>query len=172
MNRVFVFTLILSAALAGAGQALAAGVPGSRVGNSTLDPADGSIVRARLVFLESGVDLIVLGTATGLTPGSTYLSNIYDIDSVATGPDACLPAIFDPTDPDFLLPTMFLGTWEVDDTGVGRLVAINTNNGEDFVPLRKIGTVSIRQFIAPGTPPETVLDACGVVSTQKGKRKG
>ncbi len=168
MKRTLFTALILTATLASAGQAQADDVRVTRFGSSTLEPIGDSAVRARIAFIDNGVDLIVIGTATGLDPSETFISNIYDIGSVATGPTACEPTIFDPNDPGFILPTMFLGTWVVDAEGVGKLTAINTNNGNDFVPLRRFRTVSIRQFVAPGNPPETVLEACGNVSTQKG----
>ncbi|MGH8567321.1 MAG: hypothetical protein ACREXU_04715 [Gammaproteobacteria bacterium] len=133
-----------------------------------MDPIGASAVRARIAFIDNGVDLIVLGTATGLDSAKTFISNIYDVGSVATGPNACEPTIFDPNDRGFILPKMFLGTWAVDADGVGKLTAINTNNGNDFVPLQRFKTVSIRRFVAPGNPPETVLEACGSVSRQKG----
>ncbi|MFH0352413.1 MAG: hypothetical protein ACHBMF_10880 [Chromatiales bacterium] len=167
MKRTLLTALILTATLTSVGQAQADGVRVTRFGSATLDPIDASAVRARIAFIDNGVDLIVLGTATGLDPGKTFISNIYDNGSVATGPNACEPTIFDPNDQGFILPTMFLGTWVVDATGIGKLTAVNTNNGKDFVPLRKFRTVSIRQFVAPGSPPETVLEACGNVSRRK-----
>ncbi len=63
---------------------------------------------------------------------------------------------------------MFLGFWEVDQDGNGRLSVVNTNDGFDYVPLDKIGTVSVRLFVAPppepGAPPITELVACGQVA--------
>ncbi|MGQ0595190.1 MAG: hypothetical protein ACT4QB_21900 [Gammaproteobacteria bacterium] len=159
--------LLILTALVGAREAPADGAPIIRFGSSTLAPIGVSTVRARIAFIDNGIDLIVIGTATGLDPRKTFISNIYDIRSVALGPNACEPTIFDPTEPGFILPTMFLGTWEVDAAGVGKLSAVNTNNGKDFVPLRKFRTVSIRQLVAPGDPPQTVLEACGRVSKRK-----
>ena len=138
------------------------------VGRSGLKPANESGVQAKIVFVDDGTTLMVVGTATGLDPDESYLSNIYDIGSASEGPIACVPSIFDPEDPDFILPTMFLGFWKVDPDGNGRLCAVNTNSGADFVPLDKIGTVSVRLFVAPppapGAPPMTELVACGRVS--------
>lgn len=134
-------------------------------GNANLRPIGESDVAAKINFVDDGTTLMVTGTAIGLDPAESYLSNIYDIGSLSSGPDACVPTIFDPQDPDFILPTMFLGFWEVDQDGNGKLIAINTNAGADYVPLDKIGTVSIRLFIAPppapGAPPVTELAACG-----------
>ncbi len=141
-------------------------------GRSDLRERDGSGVKATIRFVDDGTTLTVTGTAKGLDPGETYLSNIYDLDSVADGPDACAPAIFDPRDPDFILPKMFLGFWTVDEDGVGKLFATNTNGGADHVPLDKIGTVSVRLVAGPptmpGGPPETKLVACGSVSESPG----
>lgn len=167
MKRTLLTALILTATLASVGQAQADGVRLARFGSATLAPIGDSAVRARIAFIDNGVDLIAIGTATGLDPSKTFISNIYDIGSVATGSNACEPTIFDPNERGFILPTMFLGTWEVNAEGVGKLTAINTNNGKDFVPLRRFKTVSIRQFVAPGNPPETVLEACGNVSRHK-----
>jgi len=168
MKKTFATVLMLAAMYASVGQVQAARIP--RFGSATLDPFEGSAVRARIAFIDNGVDLIALGTATGLDPNESYFSNIYDVGSVASGANACEPTIFDPDDPRFLLPRMFLGPWQVDAAGIGKLSAVNTNNGEDFVPLRRFRTVSIRRFVAPGSPPQTVLEACGEVSDAQGAR--
>ncbi len=168
MKRAFVIALMLALMQASVGQAQGVRIP--RFGSATLDAIGGSAVRARIAFIDNGVDLIALGTATGLDRNETYFSNIYDVGSVATGANACEPTIFDPEDRGFILPRMFLGTWEVDAAGIGKLSAVNTNNGEDFVPLRRFKTVSIRRFVAPGSPPQTVLEACGEVSIAQGSR--
>ncbi|MCG8408315.1 MAG: hypothetical protein MI923_24200 [Phycisphaerales bacterium] len=140
------------------------------VGRSNLKSVDETGVDAKIVFVEDGTTLMVIGTATGLDPAETYFSNIYDIGSASEGPGACVPSIFDPKDPDFILPTMFLGFWEVDADGNGRLCAINTNDGADFVPLDKIGTVSVRLIVgpppAPDAPPMNELVACGSVNSR------
>ena len=88
--------------------------------------------------------------------------------SVPSGPKACQPTIFDPTDPDFLLATMFVGFWVVDSDGTATLEAINTNGGFDYVPLSKVGNTSVR--LVTGPPPQgsmipmTELVACGHVN--------
>ncbi len=140
-------------------------------GTAQLHPIDDSRVLATIHFADDGVNLLVTGVATGLDPGETYLTLIYDNGSVAGGPRACAPTIFDPGNPDFLLATMLVGFWEVDDDGVGTLTAINTNNGADFVPLEKFRNTSVRRFIAPppapGAPPVTELVACGHVASNR-----
>ena len=155
------------ASIRGAADQLADAVSSSKVakGRADLRPVDGSGITAKIKFVDDGTTLMVTGKAKGLDPAESYLSNIYDIGSFPSGPGACVPTIFDSQDPDFILPTMFLGFWEVDQNGNGKLFVTNTNGGADFVPLDKIGTVSIRRFIAPppapGAPPETELVACG-----------
>ena len=146
---------------------LADAVSSSRAmkGSAQLSPMNESGIRAKIEFVDDGTTLKIRGKATGMDPAETYLSNIYDLGSSPSGPGACVPSIFDPEDPDFILPTMFVGFWEVDKFGNGELNAVNTNGGADFVPLDKIGTMSVRLFLAPpsepGMPPETELVACG-----------
>jgi hypothetical protein len=127
-------------------------------------------IEVEIDFEDDGVVLRVTGEAEGLTPGDTYISLIYDIGSEAEGPDACEPTIFDPNDPNFILETMVLGFWNVDGDGDGTLSAINTNFGADYVPLSKIGAVSIRNVdifddqARGGFGPHAVL-ACGEVDS-------
>ena len=141
------------------------------MGSANPHQIDSSGVQARIQFVDDGTMLMVIGTATGLDPNESYLSNIYDIRSAPGGAEACEPTIFDPGDPDFILPTMFLGFWTVDADGSGTLFAINTNFGLDYVPLDKIGTVSVRLFVAPpmvpGAPPVTELVACGKAAEER-----
>ena len=129
---------------------------------ANLAPRNGSGVKANIDFVDDGTTLQINGTASGLDAGETYLTLIYDNGSVPGGPNACTPTIFDPQDPDFLLGTMVIGFWEVDAQGQGTLSAINTNSGEDYVPLDKFRSTSVRLVIGPppfpGAPPETELD--------------
>ena len=137
-------------------------------GRANLHPIDKSGIKARIAFVDDGATLTVTGTATGLVPGVSYITLIYDKGSVPSGPKACQPMIFDPTDPDFLLATMFIAFWEVDRKGNGTLEATNTNGGLDYVPLSKIGNTSVR--LVTGPPPKgsmipmTELVACGRVN--------
>ena len=125
-------------------------------------------IEGEIEFTDDGSTLTIVGEAEGMDPTAppdTYVSLIYDNGSFATGPDACEPIIFDPTDPDFILPTMFIGVWSVDEEGEGTLEATNTNGGADYVPLDKFRTISIRDTrINMGFGPEAVA-ACGVVDT-------
>ena len=158
--KVWSIVLVVAIGMMGVQPPPALGAP-PVVGRAELRPIDESGITAKIKFVDDGTTLMVTGKAKGLDPAESYLSNIYDIGSFPSGPGACLPTIFNSQDPDFILPTMFLGFWEVDQDGNGKLLVTNTNGGADFVPLDKIGTVSIRRFIAPGAPPETELVACG-----------
>ena len=125
---------------------------GVATGRAQLTQHDQSGVNGVIItFVDDGTTLTTAGTATGLTPGDLCVSLIYDNRSVPGGPEACEPAIFDPTDPDFILPTMFVGLWTINPDGSGNLAATNTNPnpfpvgpGDDYVPLSKIKTISIR----------------------------
>ena len=137
-------------------------------GRANLHPIDDSGIKARIAFEDDGATLTVTGKATGLNPGESYITLIYDNGSVPGGPRACQPTIFDPTDPDFLLATMFVAFWAIDPDGNGTLEATNTNGGFDYVPLSKVGNASVR--LVTGPPPKgsvipmTELMACGHVN--------
>ncbi len=145
----------------------------SRTGKANLHQINRSGIKARIEFQDDGTTLTVTGTASGLDPGESYVTLIYDTGSVPGGPKACQPTIFDPTDPDFLLATMFIGFWAVDQDGQGTLDAVNTNGGFDYVPLDKFKNTSVR--LVTGPPPKgsvipmTELVACGHVS-ESGKQ--
>ena len=138
-----------------------------------LETLNESGIEGEIEFTDDGSTLTIVGEADGMDPAAppgTYVSLIYDNESVATGPEACEPIIFDEFDPDFLLPTMFIGVWSVDEDGEGTLEATNTNGGADYVPLDKFRTISIRDRrivggpVGPGSGPLAVA-ACGVVET-------
>ena len=125
-----------------------------------------------IFFVDDGTTLTITGTATGLTLGIPYASLIYDKESEDDGPEACEPAIFDPAEEGFILPTMFIGFWIVAPDGTGTLSAINIVDDATgmrvYVPLDLIGTVSIRDLTVPnpgppffdGSGPAAVV-ACG-----------
>ena len=144
-----------------------------KTGKATLHQIDESGVKARMQFVDDGTMLTVSGMAAGLDPAESYVTLIYDNGSLPGGPSACQPTIFDPTDPGFLLMTMFIGFWTVDADGRGTLKAINTNGGFDYVPLDKFRNASVRLVIGPppdgGVIPMTELVACGHVS-RSGRR--
>lgn len=135
-------------------------------GRAQLHPENQSGIVGTINFTDDGGTLSVSGTAGGMDPAETYFSLIYDIGSAPGGPEACEPTIFNPADPNFILPTMFVGVWSVDAGGNGTLTATNTNGGADYVPLTKIKTISVRRDTFPENPPFfNVLDACGQVAT-------
>ncbi len=147
-------------------------------GNNAFSPTG---VTAKIEFKDDGTTLKMTGKAKGLTPGVPYASLIYDIFSSDEGPFACEP-FFAPDDPSPLniFATMFVGLWDVDEDGKGKLSA--TNIGPTFgpgspvyVPLSKIGTISIRDLtvigdFGPGTGPAAVV-ACGVVEVEDDEEK-
>ena len=158
MKRQFVFIVVL--AIVGAA-AMAGGSISAERGRAAADPPTN--IRAEFSFVDDGTTLRVFGRAHGMDPNATYGSLVYDVGSVAEGTGACAPSIFNPTDPNFILNTMFLGVWEVNQKGQGTLRALNTNGGFDFVPLSKIGNVSVRRLL-DGTPSgPNILEACGAV---------
>jgi hypothetical protein len=130
-------------------------------GRAKMHPMNQSGVKGVINFTDDGSTLTITGTATGLVPFGGYFTLIYDNGSVPGGPEACEPSIFVSTDPDFIIPTMEVGSWVVDAEGNGTLNAVNTNDGEDYVPLSKIKTISIRQL------PTFPLVACGEEATHK-----
>ena len=136
--------------------------------HANLHSMNQSEVKAAIDFVDDGTSLFVIGTATGLDPAQTYLTLIYDNGALPGGPNACLPTIFDPGDPEFLLDRMVVGPWIVDADGNGSLSAINTNFGADYVPIDLFRAASVRRVLGPppgpGAPPPTALEACGRVA--------
>ena len=137
---------------------------GPATAKANLHPYNQTGVKAKISFVDDGSTLTITGAATGLIPGVVYGSLIYDVGSVPGGPIACEPAIFDPTDPGFLLPTMFVGLWVNNGDGTGTLAATNTNDGAAYVPLSKFRTISVRNFFIPPVD-NADLAACGQVAT-------
>ncbi len=101
-------------------------------GRANLHPIDDSGIKARIAFVDDGATLTVTGKATGLNPGESYITLIYDNGSVPSGPRACQPTIFDPTDPDFLLATMFVAFWAIH-RFVGFFVFHRPDEGYEYV---------------------------------------
>ena len=132
-------------------------------------------VTGEIEFVDDGTTLTITGEAEGLDPTIPYASLIYDIGSSAVGDEACEPAFF--AGPDSIITTMFIGIWTVDEDGEGELSAINIIDDDTglrvYVPLSKIGTVSIRDVTVPnpgppffdGSGPAAVV-ACGVVEAE------
>ena len=121
------------------------------VGSARTHAIDGSGIRGRIVFLDSGDSaggLVVSGRATGLDPAQGYVSLIYDRGAVPGGPEACLPT-------GGLTGTqMFVGFWSVDEDGTGSLFV--TKTGDAYAPIDDVGAVSIRLATM-------ALQACGRV---------
>jgi hypothetical protein len=164
MKKVFVL-LTLSLALVGS-SSMAALPQEVRTGSARLNSINGSEIEARIVFLDTGPplnELIVAGRARGLDPTQSYVTLVYDAGSVAEGPAACTPSgIVPPLTPD----QMFVGSWEVSENGTGELFAVKT--GSSYVPLRAVGTTSVRVVLGP--PPEGfVLQACGEVEVRRNR---
>jgi hypothetical protein len=119
--------------------------------NAYLKPAgtgNGNIT-ARIDFFDFGSALLVTGTADGLAPDKVYVSLIYDKDSVATGPTACLNTNNGLTFPG----QMVVGVWLPLGSKTRTLHAIKagtTGQITDYAPLSAIGTVSIREETALG----------------------
>ncbi len=149
---VFVGLAMISGTSALAGRAL--------VGKATeLFPVDKTVqIGAEITFFDTGssnTGLIVKGEAKGLDPANTYVTLVYNIGSVAKGPNACSPtnSILDPTQ-------MLVGFWKVENDGSGELFALKF--GKSYAALKDIGTTSIR--VVQGPPPSGfVLQACGEI---------
>ena len=126
-------------------------------------------VTAEIEFRDDGEFLRIEGRARGLDPGVSYVSLIYDNESVAEGPDACEPAIFDPEAPGSIIDRMFVGFWNVNEDGEGRLSMTNIRHDDGrsvHVGLEEFHTISIRDStvvgeFGPGSGPAAVV-ACGV----------
>ncbi len=125
MKRQFVLIVVL--AIVGA-TAAAGGLGSADRGHAAADPP--THIKAQFKFVDDGTTLRVSGKAHGMAPNATYVSLVYDVGSFSEGPGACAPSIFNPTDPDFILNTMFLGVWKVNEKGQGTLRALNTNGKE------------------------------------------
>jgi hypothetical protein len=157
MKKSILLTAVLLMALVASSVVVAQPVTGV----ANLNPSNDSGIQATIVFLDNGSELRVIGTATGLDPNLQYVSLIYDIGS---DPTTCVPSIFDPEDPNFIIPTMCIGLWDVRRGGAGSLSETNIIDDETgervYVPLTKIGTVSVR---VGGCAQPHPLRACGEV---------
>ena len=176
MKKLLIVLLTVAVAL---GTAALVNAGSSQEGEAELEDPGNNLssptgVEAEIEFEDDGSTLKISGEAEGLTPGVPYASLIYDVGSLAEGSDACEPAIFDPDDPNNIIETMFVGFWEVDEDGEGELEATNivddVTGAPVYVPLSKIGTISIRDLtvegpFGPGSGPAAVV-ACGEVVTE------
>ena len=136
----------------------ASGLDAPGLGAARQHPIDESGIKGTILFLDTGSDtdgLIVSGRATGLDPGATYVTLVYDAASVPAGPDACRPADFSLTS-----TQMFVGMWQVEADGTGTLFA--EKKGDSYAALEQIGSTSIRDVQGP-IPQGAILVACGRV---------
>ena len=118
-------------------------------GAAQLHPIDGSGIKARITFTDTGSTLMVRGRATGLDPTVPYISLVYDAGTKPSGPSACLPAT-----PGMLSQAqMFVGAWVVDGEGNGVLSV--DKSGPTYAALGDLGAMSIRNGVT------RVLQACG-----------
>ena len=144
MNQKFALTAaLLVAAFAFSIDNLASSTDEAR---ANLHQIDQSGVKAKIVLLESGGQVVVSGVARGLDPEAGYVSLAYDAASVPSGPNACTPTASAPG---------FVGQWTVNPDGTGVLAASLPAGA-----LGRIGTMSIRLAST------MALQACGDVNAE------
>lgn len=121
-----------------------------------------------VTLTDDGETIVVSdGSATGMVPntgpveGFRYLSLYYDKASPPEGPEACEPGTHDPDHPLFLTEAQMLGgIWASDADGNGSVFDLDG----DYVPVDRVGTMSIRDLtVNGGFGPEAVV-ACGKVT--------
>ncbi len=134
---------------------------GAREAESELASIGNSGITAEIEFVDTGSAVTVNGEAKGLDPTKPYVSLIYDNGSVATGPRACEPTI-PPGRPGHLTEAqMFLGFWMPMGSSERTLHAVQ--RGPAYAAVGTFRTVSVRQVISFGPPPNAPVRACGVV---------
>ena len=102
--------------------------------------------KGKVVFMQSGSDILAVGVARGLQPGQNYVSLLYDPATVPSGPAACTPVSG---------PPAFVGQWTTADEN-GNATLNGTVQGAS---LDNVGTMSIRLAST------FALQACGRVDT-------
>ena len=144
-------------------------------GFAILRAQGGSGVNGLISFEDNGAANVITGYATGLDPTKVYVSLVYDVNSVPTGSNACLPT---PGDTSLSFNQMIVGVWLPIGSSTRTLTVVKT--GPDILPqgqgplayfaLRLAGTVSIRQDTQPGqpipaapAPGRFLLKSCGKV---------
>lgn len=133
-------------------------------GDAELSSIGGSGITAEIQFMDTGTALKVAGEAKGLNPNLVYISLIYDVGSVATGPSACEPTI-GPGLPGFLTDTqMFVGFWLP--MGSSERTLVVTKTGDSYAALGTFATISVRELVTFGPPPVAPLRACGEVEIE------
>ncbi len=135
----------------------------ARAGRARLSAKNGSGIRARITFVDSGSTLHVVGIAKGMEPSTVYETLIYDNGARTGGPRACLPSQ-DPSIPGLEGPQMFVGFWEPLGSGTRVLQAVKRVEDASYSPLGTFATGSVREFFPQGPPPDNSdLRACGRV---------
>ena len=129
--------------------------------SARLRPVDDSGSGGNVVISDDGSGVTVRGTARGLDPEADggYISLLYDIDSVATGPEPCVAGLTGNEPGDLTGPEMGTGgqlVWDVSPNGRGSL------NGTVNVGIDRIRTISIRACDGSCGPPNP-LQACGLI---------
>jgi hypothetical protein len=135
---------------------------------------DKSGIKAELTFVDDGASLNATGTGTGFELNKFYLSLVYEAGSKPAGPQAC-ESPYPPDDPRYLADfnQRFLGFWFFGPSTTKFFITgsfVATDNGAQFVPgpktggnyvpLSRLGTVSIREVTFVTDP---VLRACGAI---------
>jgi hypothetical protein len=151
-------TLAAGVLVASATVAVAREDQNQREAQSELHQFDQSGITGEIEFRDTGTALIVSGEAKGLNPTKHYISLLYDVGSIDTGPGACLPSR-GPGSPGFLDESkMFVAEWLPLGSSERSIKA--TKRGASYTPIGTFRTVSIREVVAVGLPQ---LRACGLV---------
>lgn len=151
------------------------------VASGTFLPVNESGVRGSVSIADDGSSLTIEASAVGLDPdnkgeGEGYVSLTYDLASPVRGPEACEPGRGVGTGTEhplsLTLLQMLIGDadsegpfglelWDVDSGGEGTLGPVGVH---EYVPVDRIGTVSIRDLrINGGFGPEAVM-ACARIT--------
>lgn len=126
-------------------------------------------ISGQVTLRDDGSSIVVDdGSATGMDPANSggYLSLFYDKASPPNGPEACEPGTTDPDHPLFLTDAQMAGAiWLVDGNGDGTPLDL----AGEYVPVDRVGTMSIRDLrVNEGFGPEAVV-ACGKVTHGPGR---
>jgi len=140
------FALVLVVALALLAAVPALGAATTRTSADLHEEPGGSGVTATIIFDDDGTTVKIRGHASGMDLDTTYISLIYDKDSVDTGGTACEPTIF-AGPPTGIIDRMFVGVWTVQPNGNGILMARNIEQdggGKVYVSPDDFATISVR----------------------------
>jgi hypothetical protein len=137
---------------------------------------DQSGIQADLVLVDDGTSLNATGLGTGFEVGKFYLAEVYETGSKPGGPQACVSP-FAPDDPRYIseFNQRFLGFWFFGPSTTktfmtGSFIATPTGaqfvpgpkTGENYVPLSRLHTISVREVNFAG---DTVLRSCGAIDS-------